>query len=81
MLRIPSVSADSKYSSAVNEMAKAVAENLKAIGADNVQLLPTQGYPVVYADKIINLYLNLVFLEPISCSPTWEKSRKHNPEG
>lgn len=62
LLRIPSVSADSKYSSAVNEMAKAVAENLKAIGADNVQLLPTQGYPVVYADKIINPNLPTVLV-------------------
>ncbi len=43
-------------------MAKAVAENLKAIGADNVQLLPTQGYPVVYADKIINPNLPTVLV-------------------
>lgn len=54
LLRIPSVSADPKYSADVLKTADAVAEKLKAAGADNVEICKTAGYPIVYGDKIID---------------------------
>ena len=54
LLRIPSVSADSKYSGDVKACADALSENLKNIGLSNVQVYPTAGHPIVYGEKIID---------------------------
>jgi len=54
LLRIPSVSADSKYAADVVRTAEYIAENFKKIGADNVELIQTPGFPVVYGEKIID---------------------------
>lgn len=54
MLRIPSVSADPKHKDDVEKNANFVAESLKKAGADNVEVTPTKGHPVVYGEKIIN---------------------------
>lgn len=54
LLRIPSVSADSKYSADVVRTAELVKTYLEAAGADNVELLPTEGFPVVYGEKIVD---------------------------
>ena len=54
LLRIPSVSADSKYSEAVFKTADFVADQLRKAGADNVEVCPTAGYPVVYGEKLID---------------------------
>jgi acetylornithine deacetylase/succinyl-diaminopimelate desuccinylase-like protein len=54
LLRIPSVSADKRYETDVNRAAAFVAEKLKEAGADQVQLFSTPGFPVVYAEKIID---------------------------
>ncbi len=54
LLRIPSVSADPKYKADVLKTADEVAAKLKAAGADNVEICPTAGYPIVYGDKIID---------------------------
>ena len=54
LLRIPSVSADPKYKNDVVRTAEKVAEHLKLAGADNVELCPTDGYPIVYGEKIID---------------------------
>jgi acetylornithine deacetylase/succinyl-diaminopimelate desuccinylase-like protein len=53
-LRIPSVSADSQYSNDVHKTAQFVAEKLQLAGADNVEICPTDGYPIIYGDKIIS---------------------------
>ncbi|MCS6819340.1 MAG: dipeptidase [Chitinophagales bacterium] len=53
-LRIPSVSADKNFSNEVKLAADFVADKLRKAGADNVTLFPTPGYPVVYAEKIID---------------------------
>jgi acetylornithine deacetylase/succinyl-diaminopimelate desuccinylase-like protein len=62
LLRIPSVSADSKYSKDVIRTAEKVKEFLQAAGADNVELLPTDGFPVVYGEKIIDPSLPTVIV-------------------
>ena len=53
-LKIPSVSADMKFKGDVLNAANFLKENLKNIGADNVTIYPTEGHPIVYADKMIN---------------------------
>jgi len=54
LLRIPSVSADPSYKNDVFKTADAVANSLKKAGADNVEICQTAGYPIVYAEKIID---------------------------
>jgi acetylornithine deacetylase/succinyl-diaminopimelate desuccinylase-like protein len=54
LLRIPSVSADKNFAADVQKAATFIAEKLKEAGADKVQLCPTPGFPVVYAEKIID---------------------------
>ena len=51
-LKIPSVSADPKFKNDVLHAAEYLAAQFKKVGMENVELLPTEGYPVVYADKI-----------------------------
>lgn len=53
LLRIPSVSADPSYREDVLKTAGFVAESLRAAGADGVEVCPTAGYPIVYAEKIV----------------------------
>jgi acetylornithine deacetylase/succinyl-diaminopimelate desuccinylase-like protein len=54
LLRIPSVSADMKFKDDVLSAAKFLEQNLIEIGAENVKIYPTEGHPIVYADKIIS---------------------------
>jgi len=51
-LKIPSVSADPKFKNDVINAAEYLAAQFKKAGMENVELLATEGYPVVYADKI-----------------------------
>lgn len=54
LLKVPSVSADSKYKSDVLKTAEMVKQRLTEAGADKVELCETKGYPVVYGEKIID---------------------------
>ena len=54
LLKIPSISADAAYAEHTNKTAKVVADSLKSAGADNVEICETAGYPIVYADKMID---------------------------
>lgn len=60
LLRIPSVSADSKYKDDVLKTAEFIKSKLIAAGAENVEICATKGYPVVYGDKIIDKNLPTV---------------------
>lgn len=62
LLRIPSVSADPKFKNDVIKTAEAVKASLVAAGADNVEVCQTAGYPIVYADKIIDPKLPTVLV-------------------
>jgi len=53
LLRFPSVSADPAYSEDVHRTAEYVAQKLKDAGAENVEICPTAGHPIVYGEKII----------------------------
>lgn len=54
LLRIPSISADPAYEKDVHRAADAIRDKLIAAGADNVEVCPTGGYPIVYGEKIID---------------------------
>jgi len=62
LLRIPSVSADPKYKNDVLKTADIIKEKLVAAGADNVEICPTAGYPIVYGEKIIDPKLPTVLM-------------------
>jgi acetylornithine deacetylase/succinyl-diaminopimelate desuccinylase-like protein len=52
LLRIPSVSARSEHKKDMADCAEAVRLRLLDAGADNADIYPTEGHPVVYAEKI-----------------------------
>jgi acetylornithine deacetylase/succinyl-diaminopimelate desuccinylase-like protein len=62
LLRIPSISADPSYAADVHQTAKVIAEQFKSIGLDNVEICPTAGYPIVYAEKIFDPSLPTVLV-------------------
>lgn len=62
LLRFPSVSADPKYKEDVVKTANFVAEKLKEAGADNVEVCPTAGNPIVYGEKLIDASLPTVLV-------------------
>lgn len=51
-LRIKTISSDSSYALDVRQGAQWLADYLKKIGADNVQIFETQQHPVVFADLL-----------------------------
>lgn len=95
LLKIPSVSADSKYEKDVLHTADFVLESLQKAGCDNVELCETPGYPIVYGEKIIDKNLPTVLVyghydvqppDPIDLwdSPPFEpvvKKTDTHPEG
>lgn len=52
LLRIPSVSADSKYKGDVARCADAVKDSLLKAGCDTAEVCPTAGHPIVYGEKL-----------------------------
>ena len=95
LLKIPSISADPKYKKDVLNCADVVADYLKRAGANNVEICETDGYPIVYADKIINHSLPTVLIyghydvQPADPLELWEsgpfdpvvKETKTHPDG
>ncbi len=62
LLKLPSVSADPAFAKATNETAETVAQSLRDAGCDTVEICETPGYPIVYADKIIDKNLPTVLV-------------------
>jgi acetylornithine deacetylase/succinyl-diaminopimelate desuccinylase-like protein len=54
LLRIPSVSAKSEHKEDMVKCAEAVKQRLLEAGADRAEVFPTEGHPVLYAEKIID---------------------------
>jgi len=50
LLRIPSVSTAPEHKSDVGRAADYVANELRRIGMENVEVIPTKGHPLIYAD-------------------------------
>lgn len=84
LLRIPSVSADPKFKGDVLKAADFLKTKFIEAGADNVEVCETAGYPIVYADKIIDPKLPTVLVyghydvQPADPYELWE-SEPFNP--
>jgi acetylornithine deacetylase/succinyl-diaminopimelate desuccinylase-like protein len=50
VLRIPSISTDPAHAGDIERTAEWLAQNLRDLGAANVAVMPTAGYPVVYGE-------------------------------
>ena len=95
LLKIPSVSADAAYKPHVLKTADAIKTSLENAGCDSVELCKTNGYPIIYGEKIIDKNLPTVLVyghydvqpaDPIELwdSPPYEpiiKTTKKHPEG
>ncbi len=62
LLRIPSVSADSKHQKDMVRTAEFIKDKLIAAGAEKVEICPTSGHPIVYGEKIIDPKLPTVIV-------------------
>lgn len=62
MLRIPSVSADSRHNDDIKRCAQLVKDRLLEAGADKAEIRETKGHPIVYAEKIIGEKLPTVLV-------------------
>ncbi len=78
LLRIPSISADSAFKADVQRAAEFVSDRMKEAGADNVQIFPTAGHPIVYGEKIIDPSLPTILtyghydVQPSSPDNLWD---------
>ncbi|GAB2802102.1 dipeptidase [Rhabdobacter roseus] len=54
LLRIPSVSADSKFKADVRRAAEYVRDRIQDAGADSVKIYETPGHPIVYGEKMVD---------------------------
>ena len=55
ILRIPSVSADPAYAKDVRRMAEVTRAALEKAGADNTELIETDGFPIVFGESLFPL--------------------------
>ena len=62
LLRIPSVSADSKFKNDVLKTADFIKKSLETAGVDHAEICETAGYPIVYGEKIIDSNLPTVLV-------------------
>ena len=62
LLKLPSISADSAYSTDVLNTAETVKNKLLEAGCDLVEVCETDGYPIVYGEKIIDPKLPTVLV-------------------
>ena len=62
LLKIPSISADSAYKSDVLKTAEVIKTSLENAGCDLVEICETEGYPIVYGEKIIDKSLPTVLV-------------------
>ena len=62
LLKIPSISADSKFKGDVINAAEAVKLRLEEAGCSKVEICKTEGHPIVYGEKIIDKDLPTVLV-------------------
>lgn len=61
-LKIPSISADSRYKNDVRKAAEFLCDKFTSAGADKVETCETKGHPIVYAEKITDPLLPTVLV-------------------
>lgn len=62
MLRIPSVSADSRHKDDMIKTAEYLKTKLEEAGADLVEICPTEGHPIIYGEKMVDPNLPTVLV-------------------
>ncbi len=62
LLKIPSVSADSAFKDDVIRTAEVIKQRLIEAGCDHVEICETDGFPIVYGEKIIDANLPTVLV-------------------
>lgn len=78
LLSIPSISSSSAHRADVQRCAEWLAEHMRALGLEHVQVLPTEGHPVVYADWLhapgrpTVLVYNHYDVQPVDPLEEWE---------
>ena len=78
LLAIPSISALPQHAADVNRCADWCADEMRRIGLQNVKLIPTPGYPVVYGDWLgapgapTILYYGHYDVQPVDPLNLWE---------
>jgi acetylornithine deacetylase/succinyl-diaminopimelate desuccinylase-like protein len=78
LLRIPSISADSAFKNDVRNAAEFIQNKLIQAGADKVELCETEGFPIVYGEKMIDPALPTVLVyghydvQPSAPDELWE---------
>ena len=94
-LKLPSVSADSKFSDYMNTTANWLSNELLKSGCDSANVFKTNGHPIVYGEKIVNPSYPTILVyghydvqppDPLYLwtSPPFEpviKKTKNHPEG
>lgn len=95
LLRIPSVSADSRHQKDMLNAAEFLKRSLEKAGADSVEIIQTPGHPIVYGEKLIDSSLPTVLVyghydvQPPDPIELWDtdpfdpviKKTKIHPEG
>tara|TARA_R110002049_G_scaffold18043_3_gene69430 strand:+ start:16472 stop:17863 length:1392 start_codon:yes stop_codon:yes gene_type:complete len=95
LLKIPSISADSAYKNDVLKTADAIKTSLEKAGCATVEICKTEGYPIVYGEKLIDKKLPTILVyghydvqppDPVNLwhSPPFEpviKKTELHPEG
>jgi len=95
LLKIPSVSADSAYKNDVLKTADEIKISLEKAGCDHVEICKTDGYPIVYGEKMIDESLPTILVyghydvQPADPLELWDsapfepiiKSTEKHPEG
>jgi acetylornithine deacetylase/succinyl-diaminopimelate desuccinylase-like protein len=89
LLRIPSVSTAEEHKDDVRKAAEVVANDLKRIGFENVEIIPTEKHPLVYADwlhatgkptALCYSHYDVQPAEPLDewITPPWEPTERNN---
>ena len=79
-LRIPSVSTDPEHNEAVKTAAEFVARQLQEAGMTTVGIFPTEGHPIVYAERLVEeakptlLVYGHYDVQPVDPIELWESA-------
>lgn len=80
VLRIPSISSDPEHKEDMQACATKLTEMLKAAGADKADVYPTEGHPVVFAEKLIDPSLKTILIyghydvQPVDPIELWDSA-------
>ena len=79
LLRIPSISADSKHDKDTRAAADLLITHFEKLGLENCEIHETKGHPIVYGEKIINKNLPTILVyghydvQPVDPIELWDK--------